>query len=282
MADVWLITGVSGGLGRALAQAAHEDGHIVVGTVRNEADRLGFEADIPGATGVCLDVTDHMSANAMVNDVVARFGAIDVLVNNAGQGFTGAVEETGADQLRELMEVNYIAPFNLIKAVLPGMRARGRGHVINVTSISGFKPWSGTAGYCASKFALEGLGQTLAQEVGPLGIRVTNVMPGGLRTRFNGATGRAGGNIEAYAETAHLARKALDRSDGHQSGDPDRAARRIVDMTKSPIVPLNLLLGSDAVSMATQRIGELLADIGRWAPFSESIDFGEPAPFLRH
>ncbi|UAK25641.1 oxidoreductase [Sphingomonas nostoxanthinifaciens] len=282
MSKNWLITGVSGGLGRALAETVAQAGHTVVGTVRRETDRLDFEEAVPGAIGRVLDVTDHAAVATAVESVLARLGRIDVLVNNAGQGFTGAIEETAPDQLRQLMEVNLVAPLAFIQAILPAMRDRASGHIINITSISGFRPWSGTGAYCASKFALEGLGQTLAQEVRPFGIRVTNVMPGGLRTRFNGATGQAAGHIDAYAETAHLAREALNRSDGRQNGDPAQAAQRIFEMTEAPTVPLNLLLGSDAVSMATQRVAEFPEDLGRWGSLSESIDFSKPRPFLRH
>jgi len=155
---VWLITGTSSGLGRALACAALAAGHTVAGTVRSDADRAAFEQELPGATAAMLDVTDSDAAVVCVAEVERRHGRIDVLVNNAGRGMTGAIEETTLDQIRSLFETNVIGPLAVIKAALPGMRARRSGHIVNVTSISGFKPWSGTGIYCASKFALEGIG----------------------------------------------------------------------------------------------------------------------------
>ena len=282
MNKVWLISGVSSGLGRALARAALAAGQVVVGTVRSDADRAAFEQELPGAAAVVLDVTDAEAVDLCVAAVERRRGRIDVLVNNAGRGMTGAIEETTLDQVRSLFETNVVGPLAVIKAVLPAMRARRSGHIVNVTSISGFKPWSGTGIYCASKFALEGIGQTLAQEVEPLGIKVTNVQPGGLRTSFQGAAlARADGHIDDYAESAHRARQILDQSHGRQAGDPEKAARAIVQMVDGDVAPLNLLLGADAVGMATSRVAALLQDLGRWAPLSEAIGFDAPQPFLR-
>jgi NAD(P)-dependent dehydrogenase (short-subunit alcohol dehydrogenase family) len=163
--------------------------------------------------------------------------------------------------------------------VLPHMRERRSGHIVNVTSISGFKPWSGTGIYCASKFAMEGLGQTLAAEVAPFGIKVTNVQPGGLRTDFNGRSlGASERLIDDYREGAHFARRALAQSDGKQKGDPVKAAQAVIRAVEAEEPPLNLLLGTDAVMMANQRIAALLLDMGRWGPISETIGFDDPAP----
>lgn len=281
MARIWFITGVSSGLGRSLARAVTRVGDTVVGTVRSEQDRVAFEQDV-AAEALILDVTDTTGVRAAVAEVEAQHGRIDILVNNAGNGMTGAIEETGLDQVRLLFEVNLLGPLALIQAALPGMRARRSGHIVNVTSISGFKGWAGTGVYCASKFALEGLGQTLAQEVEPLGIRVTNVQPGSLRTAFQGAgLAKAEGIIDDYAVSAHRARHILNGSHGKQAGDPDRAAEMIVRMVDAPKVPLNFLLGADAIGTATGRIGQILADLGRWAPLGEAIAFEPAQPFLR-
>lgn len=279
MARRWLITGASSGLGKAVAREAALAGHAVVGTVRRAEDAEAFERDVPGGQAIVADLLDEGAAASVVDRAIAALGHVDVLVNNAGRGFVGAVEETSLAEIRELFELNFIAPIAMIQAILPHMRGRNAGHILNVTSISGFKPWSGTGIYCASKFAMEGLGQTLAQEVEGFGIRVTNVQPDGLRTDFNGRSlGASARMIEAYADSAHVARRALARSDGLQGGDPDKAARAIVLAVEAERPPLNLLLGTDAVMMANQRIAALLLDMGRWGPISETIGFAEPAP----
>jgi NAD(P)-dependent dehydrogenase (short-subunit alcohol dehydrogenase family) len=220
--------------------------------------------------------------NASVAEVEKREGGIDFLVNNAGRGMTGAIEETGLDQIRALYEVNVMAPIAFIQAALPRMRARRSGHIINITSISGFKGWAGAGVYGSTKYALEGIGQTLALEVAPFGIKVTNVQPGSLRTAFQGkGLASAQGHVEDYKVTAHNARRILELSHGKQTGDPDRAAEMILRMVEAPKPPLNFLLGTDAVGMATQRVGEILYDLGRWAPLSEAIAYDGPQPFLR-
>lgn len=279
MARRWLITGASSGLGKAVAREAALAGHAVVGTVRRAQDAEAFARDVPGGQAIVADLLDEGAAASVVDRAIEALGHVDVLVNNAGRGFVGAVEETSLAEIRDLFELNFIAPIAMIQAILPHMRARNAGHILNVTSISGFKPWSGTGIYCASKFAMEGLGQTLAQEVEGFGIRVTNVQPGGLRTDFNGRSlGASARMIEAYADSAHVARRALARADGLQAGDPDKAARAILLAVEAERPPLNLLLGTDAVMMANQRIAALLLDMGRWGPISETIGFAEPAP----
>ena len=183
-----MITGVSGGLGREIARAALERGDIVVGAMRRPEAVAAFEALAPGrAHGVVMDVTDTAAIAAAVAKAESVTGALDVLVNNAGYGLVGAVEEASLDEVRAQFEVNVFGPLAVLKAVLPAMRARRAGRIINITSVSGLAVWAGTGVYCASKWALEGLTQTLAQEVAELGIRVVNVAPGGLRTDF--ATG---------------------------------------------------------------------------------------------
>lgn len=178
----WFITGVSTGLGRSLAELLLAQGHIVVGTLRSAEAAQAFAALLPGrAHGLVMDVTDEAAVEAAVAQAEALTGGLDYVVNNAGHGFTGAIEETSLAQARALFEVNVFGPMAVIKAVLPYLRARRRGHIINITPVSGLAAWNGTALYGASKFALECIGRTLAQEVGPLGITVTNVAPGGLR-----------------------------------------------------------------------------------------------------
>ncbi|OCC24425.1 hypothetical protein MB02_07560 [Croceicoccus estronivorus] len=275
----WLITGVSSGLGRAVAREAALQGRSVVGTVRNRQDAEIFERDVPGARAIVTDLMENDAPGDVVAGALDLLGQVDVLVNNAGRGFTAAVEEASPAEIRDLFELNFMVPVAMIQAVLPHMRRQGDGHVVNVTSISGFKPWSGTGVYCASKFALEGLGQALAQEVEPFGIKVTNVQPGSLRTDFNGRSlGTSRQMIDDYADGAHFARRALARSDGKQPGDPQKAARAILLAVDAGNPPLNLLLGTDAVMMANQRIAALLLDMGRWGGVSETIGFDDPAP----
>lgn len=278
MGRTWLITGVSAGLGRALSAAAMAAGDSVVGTLRTAQDAASFEHDVTGARAIVADIVKDDAAR-IVAQAIGLLGHIDILVNNAGCGFVGAVEEASPEEIRAVFDLNFFAQVALIQAVLPHMRERRAGHVLNVTSISGFKPWSGTGIYCASKFAIEGLGQTLAQEMAPFGIKVTNVQPGGLRTDFNGRSlGASEKMIADYADGAHFARFALARSDGKQKGDPVKAADGIMMAANAAEPPLNLLLGTDAVMMANQRIAQLLLDMGRWGPVSEMIGFDDPAP----
>ncbi|HMP62693.1 MAG TPA: SDR family NAD(P)-dependent oxidoreductase, partial [Phenylobacterium sp.] len=204
----------------------------------------------------------------------ALAGGIAILVNTAGCARTGAVEEASPAEVRAQFEANVFGPLAVLRAALPGMRARRSGHVINVTSVSGLAAWAGTGIYCASKFALEGIGETLAQEVGRLGIKVTNVAPGGLRTAYAGASlTRAAQVIEDYAETAHLAPRLLAEHAGQESGDPVRAAQAILKIAGAEDAPLRLLLGEDALHYALRKMGQMTSEIGDWAGLSTSIAF---------
>lgn len=274
MTRTWFITGVSGGLGRALALAALEAGDIVAGTVRKGADRDAFSALGPNAHGYVADVTDEVAVAAAVTAAEALSAGIDILVNNAGYGLTGAVEETSLDEARAQFEANVFGPLAVLRAALPGMRARRSGHVINITSVSGLAAWSGTGIYCASKFALEGLGEALAQEVAPLGIKVTNVAPGGMRTDYAGRSlTRASDVIADYADTAHMAPKLLAEYAGQESGDPAKAAVAILKIAGADDAPLHLLLGEDALHYAMRKMGQMTTEIGDWAGLSTSIGF---------
>jgi NAD(P)-dependent dehydrogenase (short-subunit alcohol dehydrogenase family) len=275
MARSWLITGVSSGLGRALAEAALAAGDRVAGTARRDAEVAAFSALAPGrSAGVRMDVTDEAAVAQGVAEAEAALGGVDILVNNAGYGLVGAIEEVSLAEARAQFEANVFGPLALIRAVLPSMRARGAGHVVNITSVSGLAAWSGTGVYCASKFALEALGETLAQEVAPLGIKVTNVAPGGLRTDYAGRSMiRAATLIDDYAATAHEAPRLLGEYAGHESGDPVRAAQAILKLAAMDAPPLHLLLGADAVHYATRKIGQLTAEIGDHVALSTGIAF---------
>ncbi|MCJ2185930.1 oxidoreductase [Novosphingobium beihaiensis] len=272
----WLITGIGGGLGRALAEAALARGDTVVGTSRRAADEA-FTALAPGRAHVLgLDMSDEVSAREAVARAEDLTGGIDRLVNNAGYGLVGAIEEVSIAEAQALFEVNVFGAMRMIQAVLPAMRARRAGHIVNITSVSGHAPWAGTGVYGASKYALECLGQTLAQEVAPMNIRVTNVAPGGMRTGFAAAGLRiAQKDIAEYDEVAHFARRSLTENAGKEKGDPRRAAAAILTALDAPEPPLNLLLGEDALHYAMDQHAFVAAQIRQWEALSLSIAFEE-------
>ena len=274
MTKTWLITGVSGGLGREIALAAMSRGYVVVGTVRKPQAATAFEA--LGGHALLLDVTDEAAVKAAVAEAEAVTGSIDVLVNNAGYGLVGAVEEASLDEVRRQFETNVFGPLAVLKAVLPAMRARRAGRIINITSVSGLAVWAGTGVYCASKWALEGLTQTLAQEVAELGIKVVNVAPGGLRTDF--ATGSKTIVAEKFADYDGLARDAeriMADHAGHEPGDPAKAARAILTIADVEDPPMHLLLGEDALKYAGYAAQGLAADIDAWKALTLSIGFDD-------
>jgi NAD(P)-dependent dehydrogenase (short-subunit alcohol dehydrogenase family) len=269
----WFITGISTGLGNALARAALASGDTVVGTARSASALAAFEAIAPGrAIGLLLDVTDVEAVTATVNEAERRTGGLDIVVNNAGLGYTGAIEETSIADAKALFDVNVWGALAVTQAALPYMRARRSGHIVNIGSISGLACWNGTALYGASKFALDCIGRTLAQEVNPLGIKVTNVAPGGMRTEF--AASRLLGaepTIADYAETAHTARAVLMGHHGKEPSDPDLTAQAILLALAEPEPPLLLLLGNDALGYARSEFAMLGAQVERWKGLSTSV-----------
>jgi NAD(P)-dependent dehydrogenase (short-subunit alcohol dehydrogenase family) len=272
----WLITGVSGGLGRALAQAALARGDKVAGTVRRPADEAAFSALSPNAYAYRADMSDETSVRAAVDDAIVDLGGLDVLVNNAGYGLVGAIEEASLTEIRAQFEVNVVGPVAAIQAVLPNFRARRQGRIINVTSVSGLAAWAGTGIYCGSKHALEGIGLTLAQEVAEFGIKVTNVEPGGMRTDYAGRSMViTAGKIADYDGTARNAERILGGHSGQEQGDPARVAQAILKVADADEPPLQLLLGADAVHYATQRMAAFQEEFGRWAAVSLSTAFAE-------
>jgi NAD(P)-dependent dehydrogenase (short-subunit alcohol dehydrogenase family) len=277
MTKTWLITGVSGGLGRELALAALARGDLVFGTVRKAADADAFER--LGGRTLVLDVTDEAAVKAGVAQAEAVAGQIDILVNNAGYGLVGAVEEASLDEVRAQFETNVIGPLAMLKAVLPAMRAGRAGRIINITSVSGLAVWAGTGVYCASKWALEGLTQTLAAEVAELGIKVTNVAPGGLRTSFStGSTAIVASKIADYDGLARDAERIMTDHAGSEPGDPIKAAQAILTIADADAPPLHLLLGEDALKYAGYAAAGLAADIDAWKELTLSIGFAD-GPF---
>jgi NAD(P)-dependent dehydrogenase (short-subunit alcohol dehydrogenase family) len=273
---IWFVTGASRGLGRDIARAVLARGDVVAGTARTQAAADAFAALHPtNAIGLIVDVTNAASIAAAVATVEARHGRIDVLVNNAGFGLVGAIEETALEQIRDVFETNVFGAIAVIQAVLPGMRARRAGHIVNITSVSGWAPWSGTAIYGASKFAMECIGRTLAQEVAELGIKVSNVAPGGLRTDFAGHSLHvAAGRIADYDSTAHNAERTLAGHAGEEPGDPAKAAQAILTLVNTAAPPLRLLLGKDALGYAEGEITAMQADIAAWRDLTLSIAVG--------
>jgi NAD(P)-dependent dehydrogenase (short-subunit alcohol dehydrogenase family) len=271
----WLITGVSGGLGRALAEAALARGDQVAGTVRRPSDLADFEALAPGrAHGFLADMLDEASIRAAVDGAEAKLGGIDVLVGNAGYGLIGAVEESSLAEIRAQFEVNVFGPIATIQAVLPYFRARRAGHIITITSVSGVAAWAGTGIYCGSKHALEGVTQTLAQEVAELGIKVTNVEPGGMRTDYAGRSLIVSERkIADYDGAARNAERILGDHAGHEPGDPAKVAAAILAIAGADAPPLQLLLGADAMLYATRQLAAFQTEIGRWAKLSLSTGF---------
>jgi NAD(P)-dependent dehydrogenase (short-subunit alcohol dehydrogenase family) len=275
MTKTWLITGVSGGLGREIALAALARGDIVVGTVRKPEAAAAFKTLAPDrAHALVLDVTDEEAVRVGVATAQMLTGGIDILVNNAGYGLVGAVEEASLDEVRAQFETNVLGPLSMLKTVLPTMRARRSGRIINITSVSGLATWAGTGVYCASKWALEGLTQTLAAEVAELGIKVVNVAPGGLHTDFaSGSKTIVKTKIADYDGLARDAERIMADHAGNEPGDPAKAALAILSIADIADPPMHLLLGEDALHYAGYAATALQADIEAWKTTSLSIGF---------
>lgn len=272
---LFLITGVSSGFGRAFAEAALGAGHRVVGTVRSDAARVPFEALAPGrAFARILDVTDAAAVGTVVAEVEHAIGAIDVLINNAGYGHEGLIEESTLDQLRDQFEVNVFGAVAMIQAVLPGMRRRRAGHILNVTSMGGIITMPGLGIYHGSKFALEGISEALGKEVKDLGIHVTAVEPGGFRTDWAGRSMvRVERSIPDYDAVFEPIRATRQARSGKQAGDPVKAAQAILQLLAAEQPPAHLLLGTDALRMVREKLASLNAEIDAWEAVSASTDF---------
>lgn len=271
----WLITGCSTGLGRNLAQAVLEAGFNAVVTARNPETVQNIVAAYPEtALAAALDVTDKSAVARVVAQAEERFGSIEVLVNNAGYGYRAAVEEGEDQQIADLFATNFFGALSMIKAVLPGMRARHTGTIVNITSIAAQLAMPGSAYYSATKFALEGLSDALRRECEPLGIRVLIVEPGAFRTDFAGRSLQGvATEIGDYKETAGPRRKENDKTDGTQPGDPARAAQILIEVIGGEKLPVRLLLGSDAVQIVSTEVAAHLEEIKEWTHVSIRTDF---------
>jgi NAD(P)-dependent dehydrogenase (short-subunit alcohol dehydrogenase family) len=268
---VWLITGCSSGFGRALAEAALARGDRVAATARRPEALADLASD--DVAIVALDVTRQDQVDAAVQAAIDRFGRIDVLVNNAGYGSMGAVEEIDLDDLRTLMDTMFFGAVALTQAVLPHMRAQGSGAIVQISSQGGQLAFAGVGAYCSAKFALEGMTEALADEVNRLGIRTLIVEPGAFRTEF-GASMHRSREIDAYAESAGATRAALDAVAGSQPGAPSKAAAAILSALDAPDPPLRLALGDDAVDNIRAKHDRLRDDLDRWEEVSRHTAFG--------
>jgi NAD(P)-dependent dehydrogenase (short-subunit alcohol dehydrogenase family) len=278
----WLITGCSTGLGRALASAALDRGETVVVTARDAARVRDLARPYPDtALALSLDVTDHAQVRDVVRDAQGHFGSIDVLVNNAGHGYRAAVEEAEEDQAQELFATNFFGPAALIQAVLPGMRERRNGTIVNISSIGARSSPVGAGHYAASKAALEALTASLRKELQPLGITVMAVEPGAFRTNYKRSLAQSREAISDYAGTVGARRNEDPAEDAHQPGDPARAAQAIITAVQSPSTPLMLVLGPDALTWFRDAMKELNADVDAWEQTSLSTSFPSPAEDVR-
>lgn len=271
----FLITGVSSGLGRAFAEAALAVGHRVIGTVRRATDADEFAVLAPHrAFPLVLDVTDYDAVPAAVADAEQRAGVVNVLINNAGYGHEGVLEESTIDDLQRQFAANVFGPVAMIKAVLPGMRARRRGRIINVTSMGGFITLPGISFYCGSKFALEGISEALGKEVDGFGIKVTSVAPGQFRTDWAGRsmdrTPRSVADYDAVMDPIRTARQA---KSGNQPGDPAKAAQAMLALVDVDDPPARLFLGEDALGLVAEKLEKMRAEIAAWDNLSRSTSF---------
>lgn len=272
---VWLITGASRGIGALIAKAALADGDAVVAAGRNIDAIVAELGEGPAVLPVRLDVTSEQEAATAVRTALERFGRIDVLVNNAGFGLLGAVEESSDAETRRLYETNVFGLLNVTRAVLPSMRARGVGHVINLSSIGGYRSSAGFGVYCSTKFAVEGLSEALHSELAPLGINVTVVEPGYFRTDFLDASSLAVSPniIEDYAETAGAVRSRAASLNHQQPGDPRKLAKAMVELVRAKTPPLRLPLGSDTLQAIAQKNEAVATELETWRALSASTDF---------
>jgi len=266
---VWFVTGATSGFGRAIAEAAAAAGDVVVATGRRVERLDDLVAAHPDQVEArALDVTDLAAARAAIADVEARYGRIDVLVNNAGHGQVGAAEETTEDELRSLFELHVFAAVELTRAVLPGMRSRRSGAIVQMSSMGGQVTYPGFSAYCATKFALEGWSQALALEVAPLGIDVLIVEPGSFRTDLFGGGMVESAEIDDYAATVGPTREMGRSAAGTQPGDPAKAAAAILAALAADRPPLRLALGDDAVDAIREHLQSVSDELAAWEKVS--------------
>ncbi|WP_128380610.1 oxidoreductase [Streptomyces cavernae] len=273
MNKVWLVTGANSGFGRAITEAAVAAGDVVVATARRPAALEDLVGAHPGQVeALPLDVTDTQGIESTVADVVARHGRIDVLVNSAGRSHVGAVEETTDAELRDLFDLHVFGPAALVRAVLPHMRARRSGAIVQFSSMGGRMSFAGFSAYSATKFALEGLSEALADEVRPFGIKVLVVEPGAFRTNLFGNIS-ASAETDVYTDTVGKTRRMTESGDGNQPGDPAKAAAAILTALDAEQTPLRLPLGDDAVDAVIGHLDGARAELIAWEKVARATAF---------
>jgi NAD(P)-dependent dehydrogenase (short-subunit alcohol dehydrogenase family) len=277
MKKVWFITGCSTGFGHALAKELLENGYRVAVTARNVEQIKDMVSEYSEtAIALTLDVTNHNQIKAAVDATIAHFGQIDVLVNNAGIGYFAAVEESEEEEVRKMFEINVFGLASMTQAVLPQMRKQRSGHILNIASIGGLRAFPGIGFYNATKFAVDGLSESLSKELAPLGIKVTIIAPSGFRTDWAGRSAKNSSiQIEDYATTAGKNMGDIRGYSGNQPGDPVKAAKAMILVTETENPPLRLLLGKNALKGGRIKLDELKQDFDAWADVTEGADFPE-------
>ncbi|MDW7693532.1 oxidoreductase [Flammeovirgaceae bacterium SG7u.111] len=272
---IWLITGISSGLGKEIAEKVMLNGDFVVGTFRQSSQVSAFNKENNGsAFAIKMDVADANEVQKAIELITEKFGRVDVLVNNAGFGIAGAVEETSEEETRKVFEANFYGALRMTQGILPLMRKQKAGHIIQISSHSGFKSFPGFGIYSASKFALEGFSEAVAIETAPLGIKVTIVEPGPFRTDFAGRSfALAAREIADYAGTAGVFRQKIKGVDGKQEGDPKKAAQAIFDLVGLENPPLRLPLGKIAVGTLQAKLDSVQKDVDGFREIAESVVF---------
>ncbi|MEP7259267.1 MAG: oxidoreductase [Flavitalea sp.] len=276
MDKVWFITGCSTGFGRELSKKALDSGYKVAVTSRNIHDVKDItEGYADTSIAIQLDVTKQEEIDAAVEQTLAKFGRIDVLVNNAGIGYFGAIEESDEAEVRKMFDINFFGLANMTRKVLPGMRKQRSGHIINIASIGGLVGFPAVGFYNATKFAVDGYSESLAKETKPLGIKVTVIAPSGFRTDWAGrSANESKSKIEDYATTAGANKDTIRAYSGNQPGDPVKAAEAIIMAVESPEPPMRLLLGAGALKGARNKLKELKNDFDAW----ESVTLNADSP----
>ena len=281
MAKIWFITGSSRGLGRSLTEAVLANGDKVAATARNPENLNDLVEKYSGQIHpIRLDVTNHTEIRDAVKDAVEHFGQIDVLVNNAGFGIIGAAEAFTDDQVHSQLETNLYAPIEVTRAVLPYMRKQRSGHILQISSVGGRVGNAGLTMYQAAKFGLGGFSEALAKEVAPLGIHVTCVEPGGFRTDWAGASMTYATEIEGYEETVQQRSEFFKSGKFVPMGDPEKAAKVMVDLVDNAEPPVHLVLGSEAISILKDADSKRQDEMEKWLPVSLSTDHDDATNFL--
>jgi NAD(P)-dependent dehydrogenase (short-subunit alcohol dehydrogenase family) len=269
----FFITGSNSGFGLAIASAAVQAGHTVIGTVRSQASRTALAKTLPALRPVLCDVTEFDRIDDVVGNAEEEHGPVDVLINNAGYGHEGVLEESPIEEMRRQFEVNVFGAVAVAKAFLPGFRARRRGFIVNVTSMGGMITMPGIAYYCGSKFALQGISGVMRAEMAPFGVHVTTLCPGSFRTDWAGRSMvRTERSIADYDPLFDPLREARQAVSGKQLGDPAKLAAAVLELIESDNPPPQLLLGSDALKHVSERIVRLQQEIEAWKPVTVSTD----------